>query len=189
MSKIIAVLVAAAFFSSAVQAEIVKVAATDCKTNQICFYWWPKLPELKGWHNDSDMNFKLGDNGSNVLVPDGATFSDAPAVIYARAIYVKRYDFENNIKSTFESFIDDDKSAFRKRHPNIDLRELAPLKTADGQELKVVAFFRPSDKNWDCVAYGEEEGYYLMFVLSANSETAYSDTIPAYQDLIARYRQ
>ncbi len=167
------------------QAKIVKVAAPGCHKNEICFYWWPKLPELKGWHGDQTLNLKLGSNGSNVLIPDGQTFSGAPAIIYARAIYTERYDWEFKIKSTLSSFIADDQSTFRKEGAAI--ADAPALTTGDGQVLTVVTYTKP--KNWECVAYGQEDGYYLMFVLSANSEAGYKDALPAYQDLIARYKR
>lgn len=167
------------------QAEIVKIAVPSCEKNEICFYWWPKLPELRGWHGDEALNLKLGSNGSNVLIPDGQTFSNAPAIIYARAIYAERYDWQNKTKSTLGSFIADDGESFQKGGAGI--ADAPMLKTGDGQELKVVTYTRP--KNWECVAYGEEDGHYLMFVLSANSEAGYKAALPIFQDLIARYRR
>ena len=180
---------AAATLGVPAQAEIVKTATVDCKGGKICFYWWPKLPELTGWHGDNSLNFELGENGSNVLIPDSKTFSNAPAVIYARAIYIERYDWQFKTKSPLASFIADDQETFRKEHKDIIITEIAPLKTGDGQVLKVISYSRPADKNWECVAYGEEDGDYLMFVLSANSEAGYTEALPAYHDLIARYKR
>ena len=173
----------------AAQAAIVKTATVDCKNGQICFYWWPKLPELKRWHGDQSLNFKQCDNGSNILIPDGQSFASAPAVIYARAIFVERYDWQNKIKSTLASFIEDDKTTFRKETKTVDIADSEPLKTGDGQELKTVTYFRPVDKTWECVAYGSEDGYYLMFVVSANTQTAYAEAMPVFRDLIARYKK
>jgi hypothetical protein len=172
-------------FSFPVQAEMVKTAAVDCQKDQICFYWWPKLPELNGWHGDKALNLKMGANGSNVLIPDGKTFSNAPAIIYARAIFIERYDWEFKNKSTLASFIADDQETFRKEGAAIS--DAPVLKSGDGQELKAVSYTRP--KNWECVAYGLEDGYYLMFVLSANSEVGYNEALPIFQDLIARYKK
>ena len=145
------------------------------------------MSELKGWHTDEKVNYSQGENGINTLIPDGKTFSNAPAIIYANAVYKERYDWKQK-PSTLASFIDDDKATFRKRHKDIEIDELTPITTADGQTLKTFAFLRPADKNWDCVAYGEEEGYYLVFALSATSEDAYRSILPVFQDLVSRYK-
>ena len=180
---VVVVAIAAGFAAS--RAEIVKTAIPDCKTNQICFYWWPKLPQLTGWHSDDAVNYSHGGNGMNALIPDGRTFGDAPAIIYAMATYKERYDWENNTKSTLDSFISDDKATFK----DAEVAEVAPLKTADGQTLRVFTYFRAKDKTWECVAYGIEDDDYLTFVLSANSEDAYKQNLPVFQDLISRYRR
>jgi len=178
----VAVIVAATFIPA--RAEIVKTAIPDCKTNQICFYWWPKLPELKGWHTDQKVNYSQGGNGINALIPDGKTFSNAPAIIYAAATYKERYDWKHKVQSTLSSFIEDDKATFK----GADTAAIAPMKTADGQLLRSVTYFRPTDKTWECVDYGIEGDYYLTFVLSANSEEAYRETLPIFQDFVARYK-
>jgi len=170
-----------------IRAEIVKVATPGCQKNEICFYWWPKLPDLSGWHSDQDENLSMGENGANVLIPDGKTFKGAPAIIYANAVYKERYDWKHK-PSTLASFIEDDKATFRKRHKDIEIDELAPITTADGQTLKTFAYLLPSGKTSECVAYGEEDGYYLLFVLSADSEDAYRSTLPVFQALITRYK-
>lgn len=185
--RILVACAAALAIAGAAQAEIVKTAKVNCNTGEICLYWWPKLPELRGWHGGGELNFKMGSNGSAVLIPDGRTFSDAPAVIYARAIYIERYDWQNKTKSTLASFIQDDKATFREEAPNTAITSAAPLTTGDGQPLEVAVFSRP--KSWDCVAYGKEDGYYLMFVMSANSEAAFQEAKPVFQDLVSRYRK
>lgn len=187
--RILIACAAALAIAGAARAEIVKTATVDCKAGQICFYWWPKLPEVKGWHGDGALNFKMGTNGSNVLIPDGKTFSDAPAILYARAIFIERYDWENKSKSTLASFIADDIETFLKEDPKVEVADAPPLTTQDGQTLKIVTFSRPGSKNWDCVAYGVEDGYYLMFVLSANSKAGFQDGMPVLQGLVARYRK
>jgi len=56
MRKILTFVAAVIACAGASRAEMVKTAVPDCKTNQICFYWWPKLPELVGWHSDEEVN-------------------------------------------------------------------------------------------------------------------------------------
>ena len=49
-------------------AEVLKFARSDCRTGAICFYWWPKLPSLPGWHTDETANYAQGSNGANTLM-------------------------------------------------------------------------------------------------------------------------
>jgi hypothetical protein len=57
-----------------------------CDTG-ICFYWWPTLPAINGWHQDKEQSFH---ENANVLAPDGSTSVDAETVIYANAVYKPR---------------------------------------------------------------------------------------------------
>jgi hypothetical protein len=170
--------------------EIVKQAVIDCAGKKVCFYWWPKLPALEGWHSDQHVNLTQGgENGFNVLIPDGSTFGDAPAIIYAKAVYRERYDEEHHAKSTLDSFIQDDKTDFQEHGKDTKVAGTAALKTADGQVLKTFTYFRPAAKTWECVAYGTEDDQYLTFVIAARSLASYRNTLPIFQKLISQYRR
>jgi hypothetical protein len=120
-----------------------------------------------------------------VLGPDGNTYANAPAIIYARAIDVRAYNAALRANSTLSGVITDDVENFEDN--GATAMDAPPLKTADGQQLKVVTF-RKTD-HVESVAYGQEGGYYLMFVLSANFEGAYNKTLPVFRELISRYRK
>jgi hypothetical protein len=107
------ILAAAGTFSTA-HAEIVKLAVGDCAQKTMCLYWWPKLPEMKGWHSDQRVNLSRGENGLNVLIPNGMTFGGAPAIIYGSAVYRPRYDADGQPKSTLDTFIADDRNRFER---------------------------------------------------------------------------
>jgi hypothetical protein len=66
-------------------AEIEKVAIpTD---NGLTLHWWPKLPDVAGWHFDREASYHYG---FAAWAPDNFTFSNAETVIYARAVYKPR---------------------------------------------------------------------------------------------------
>ena len=181
-----AALLCGAFIPRA-DAEIVKTAALDCGKSQICFYWWPKLPTISGWHTDQAANMSQGGNGINSLVPDGFTFANADAIMYANAIYKPRYEARNPKSKSLKAVIEDDQATFSRLGASI--AEAAALATADGQTLISFTYFRPGDGTWERVSYGEEDDYYLLFALSAHSEAAYHRALPVYEDMIRRYRR
>jgi len=51
---------------------------------QICFHSWPDLPAIEKWHQDEGAS-EFYD--AMAIAPDGFTFKNAPAVIYAKAEY------------------------------------------------------------------------------------------------------
>ena len=167
------------FLGMAAQAEIEKVAVA-CNTG-FCLYWWPKLPAVAGWHQDKQQSFNYG---ANTLAPNGSSFVDAEAVIYAVAVYKPR---EPEAKS-LAMFIAGDKSQFLSSNPNITITKVGDLVNADGNKLPSFTFFPKSNGNWEQVSYGEEGEFYLTFVLSARSKKAFDKTQSTYRELIAHYR-
>jgi len=169
------------------KAEIVKSAVVDCDKNQLCFYWWPKPPAVPGWHTDEKANHAVGANGVNTLIPDGFGFQNADAIIYAAATHRQRYAAQHPNISSLDEFIEDDKAVFAEKHKDIAIAEVDPLTTADGQKLRSFTFFRPKDKNWERVSYGQEGDFYLVFTLNAQSEAGYRANQAVYEDVVRRY--
>jgi hypothetical protein len=171
-------------------AKIAKTAQINCKTGRICFYWWPELPHMKGWHTDSDVNYSMGENGINVLIPDGYSFANAGVIIYAEAVYKPRYESSNPKTKTLEGFIADDEQEFRTNNPgDLTIADTTPLKTGDGYALRSVTYFRPKAKNWERVSFGEEGDYYLIFTLNAHSLKEYDAAQKTYESLLNLYKQ
>ena len=147
--------------SVAARAEIEKNAA-PCETG-FCLYWWPKLPQLKGWHQDKEQSYQ---NGVNALSPDGSSFADAETVIYANAIYKPRTPKTKSL----DMFITDDKKRFFDSDPGVAITEVTELLTGDAKKFRSFTFSPKSKGNWEQVSYGEEGDYYLTFVLSSRSK-------------------
>jgi hypothetical protein len=168
-------------------AEIVKTARPDCSRNAICLYWWPRLPKVPGWREDTDASYRYGGNGVNALAPDGFTFESADAVIYGAATYKAQYASDNPRSTNLAAFIDDDTGVFRAEGAQI--QEAETLVTADGQRLRSFHFIAAGAKNYERVAYGEEGEYYLVFTISAHTEAGYQKALPVFEDMVRRYRR
>jgi len=175
----ITALLGVTLFSLATRAEIEKtVAPCDSGT---CLYWWPKLPQIKGWHQDKDQSFN---SGISAWAPNGHSFVNADAVIYAIATYKPTVPETK----TLVNFISADTSRFIVSDPTISITEEKQLVTADGQKLRSFTFLPESKGSWEVVSYGEEGNYYLTFVLSARSKEGFEKAQAAYRQLISGYR-
>jgi hypothetical protein len=167
-------------FPAFVSAEIEKFSRI-CEKG-ICFYWWPKLAFVKGWHQELDSNYAIS---ANVQIPDGFTFSNADTVIYAKALYKPRTPETKSL----EMLIKDDKETFLSRDPSIVITEAEPLETGDGKLLKSYTFF-PKDKgNWEQVCYGEESDFYLIFTISSRTQEGFNKAAEIYKQYIGQYAE
>jgi hypothetical protein len=173
-------------FSLSARAEIEKVArieppgAGSCK-GDLCFYWWPKLVAPKGWHQDKSANYQIG---GNVFIPDDSTFSNSDSIVYGRAIYKPR---RPELKS-LEDLIAVDKKEFIKNVKGVKISTQPSLQTAAHQNLKVFKFAPKRNGNWELVAYGEEDKFYILFTLSSRTESAFKKTVSEFKTIIANYR-
>ncbi len=167
--------------SLAVQAAEIEKRAQLCHTG-ICLYWWPKLPQIKGWHQDQDFSYRYG---VDALAPNGFTFSNAVAVMYANAAYKPR---DPGTKS-LQMFIADDQNGFRSSDPGIEITEVRSLANGDGVKMPSFIFVPKAKGNWEQVTYGEEGDYYLTFVLSSRSQIGFRKARDAYRELISGYKE
>jgi hypothetical protein len=145
-------------------------------------FWWPKLAPVEGWHQESEASYE---NGINANAPDGYTFADAEVVIYAKALYKPRIP---NTKS-LDMLIQEDKTEFLARDPEIIIAEVESLKTGDGQLLKSLTFFPKKKGNWEQVSYGEEGDFYLIFTVSSRTKEGFGRALSAYKQFIAKYKE
>ena len=174
------IVLALTLLSARVDAEIEKTAMT-CGS-KICFYWWPKVPAVKGWHQDRDKSYEMG---ANVLVPVGSSFTAAETVIYVKALYKPRMP---DIASV-EALIEDDKKRFLDSRPGMKMVELTGLATADGKVLRSFEYIPEPQGDWEQVSYGEEGDFYLVFAISSRTKMGYDKSILAYKELIKSYRE
>jgi hypothetical protein len=177
--------VCAVLFSLNVNAEIYREAKVCDDSNQLCFFWWPKLKEVSGWQQDMSHSYHYR---MNTQVPTGFTFSNAEVVVYARAMYKPTVPDTKNI----EQFIKKDKADFLSDYPSFSIRQTETLKDNKGRNFTSYQF-KPSGKgNWEQIAYSEEidgdqNEYYLVFVLSSRTETSYKESIDTFNKFVTSY--
>ena len=162
-----------------VRAEMEKLA-TPCET-QICFSWWPKLPVVTGWHHDRESSLHFG---FNAQAPEGKSFGDAEAVIYANAPFKPRMPEVKNLKQ----FIRNDHRNFKRSDPKMKIEEISSLVTADGQKLHTYRFTPSKSGSFEIVSYGEEGEFYLVFTLSSRTNEALLKAQGDYEKFIVEYK-
>jgi hypothetical protein len=166
-------------FSATANAEIEKVAV-PCE-QKICFYWWPKLAAVKGWHHDREYSYHYS---VNAQAPDGYTFANAESVIYAKALYKPRIPETKSL----ESLISNDRADFLSKDHDIIYSEDKSLKTGDGQILKSFTFSPKKKGNWEQVSYGEEGDFYLIFTISSRTKEGFTKSLVDYKKFIEKYK-
>lgn len=165
--------------SGSVSAEMEKIAVQCDKT--ICFHWWPKLPTVNGWHHDREHSIHYS---FNAQAPDGKTFADAEAVIYANAAFKPRMA---EVK-TLKILIENDQQQFREDFPGVEIREVEPMLTGDGKTLRSFTYTPTKAGNWEQVSYGEEGEFYLIFTASSRTKQGFAEALTAYKQFIHAYK-
>lgn len=168
-------------FASAGSAEVEKFVQTECK-QALCFYWWPKLPALSGWHHEAEPSVE---NTSNILVPDGADFASAEAIMYARAFYKPQ-----SPSTSVSDLMARDRKDTAAALPGTIIADAAALKSGDGETLPSQTFYPPAEGqgSWERLAYHEEGDFYLLFTISANSKAGLQASMKDFERLIAAYK-
>jgi hypothetical protein len=175
-------LLALVLISTSASAEIEKRAVPCDATERICFYWWPKLPQAAGWHQDLDHSYMYS---ANALAPEGFTFANAETVIYAKALYKPRSPETKSLGQ----LVKDDKERFLKDVPGVKIAKAKAIKTADGKDLASFTFFPAGEGNWERVSYGEEGEFYLIFTVSSRTKNGLESALPAYEAMLRGYKE
>ena len=181
MKRIAAALGAALLAASSAHAVIEHVVIDTPKGK--VERWWPKVQAPKGWHHDrgNSLNYHM-----NAFAPVGESFASAEAVMYGRAI---RTSSDSNLRNLGE-FMARERASFLKRSPNYEIRDDKPIVTRSGLSLKTRLFIpKDGQGNWERVAYGEENDYYVIFVASARSKKALDGMAEPFLQMVRQYRR
>ncbi len=162
-------------------AEIKKTVIPVGKCGRMCFYWWPVLPKVEGWHQDIKGSYEFA---ANTQAPDKFTFANSETVIYAKALYKPRIPKISNIYE----LIDDDRSRFEK-DAELTINKINSTITADGQKLLTYSFYPKGKGNWEHVSYGEEGDFFLVFTISSRTKSGLEKNLPVYNEFIEKYKK
>ena len=161
-------------------AEIEKIP-TPCG-DESCYIWWPKLPTIEGWHQDVSYSLYYG---VNAQAPDGFTFRDADAAVYAKALYKPSMSDVDSL----DDLMRQNKAQFSSSYPDIEITDMEALSTKDGQKLKSFAVFPKKSGGWKMISYGEEGDYYIVFTLNAHSKDDFTKALATYKKFINDYQE
>lgn len=179
MKIILSSLALAAMAMPAVAAADIEKIVVPCEET-LCFFSWPKLPDVEGWHQDLEFSYHYS---INAQAPERKSFSDARAVIYARAIPKSDEPEIENLAALIQR----DRAEFLERKRGGTISQATPLLTADGRTLPSLVFAPKWWSDWEQIAYGEEGEYYLQFVLSGQSKRSFEDALPAFRQFVNGY--
>jgi thiamine monophosphate kinase len=85
--------------------------------------------------------------------------------------------------------IADDRDQFLTETPDIETREIEAISTKDGQKLRSFVFSPKTKGQWERVSYGEEDDFFLVFVVSARTKQALEHAMKDYERFIGQYEK
>jgi hypothetical protein len=181
-SPLVALMLAVAG-SASLHAEITKEMLT-CN-GQLCPFFKTSLKPPQGWHEDKEAG-----RASHVtmLVPDGADYQTAGAVIYADARY-------NPTGRTVDQSVSEDVARWKKKAADAVVTPLPQIVTASGAvSFKRNLFAAPSltGQPYEIVAVAADKdkdgnNYILYAVLTALSEADLKQAEPAFETALKAY--
>lgn len=141
--------------------------------NDHAFY----LTAPRGWvlDNSSGVNQGL----YVVFYPKGGSWKTSPAVMYA---YTASKKSDGN--GTPEKLIFSDILQYKQNYPNVKIQNSPDLQTKD-KKIAIIRLFFYS--NYESVAYIDEKPITVMLVLTARTEKDFSESFPAFQELVKSY--
>jgi hypothetical protein len=131
-----------------------------------------------GWVLDNRSGLRDGVHAA--FYPQGSSWTDSPAVMYANGS-------TRSSGQTLDSFIADDIETFRSRSPQIRVKEGPSIKTKDGRVAVVRYFLGDRSGNYEAVAYITEKRAFVVLALSARSQDAYQRSLQSFQELVRNY--
>lgn len=163
-------------------------AAAEVEKNAIAggdgieMFWWPRLPALAGWDQDHVASMQYG---ANVLVPAGKTFGDAAAAIYAIAQFRPRL---REIR-TLAELMDRDRRNNADQIGSIRIKDSPRILSGDRHVAACMVIEPVTAGLWERNCYLEEGEYFLVFSLRAQNRANFFQAMPAFEALIAAYRE
>lgn len=161
-------------------AAMEQVADACPGSKSVCIWHRPVVTAPPGWQRSEGASTHYQ---ANAFAPNGTVFTQAPAVMYAKAVAAPPG------ARTLADFMSDDLGDFRRQYPDLRVQQGLSTRDGDGHGLATVRLSpAPGGKaQWETIAYGQEGGDYLVFALSARDQAAHDAALPAFARMVAGY--
>lgn len=133
-----------------------------------------------GWVLNNQVGVDQGFDA--VFYPQGSSWSEAPAVMYANGANKKQAGV-----ATLQGIIEKDAAKFKQKNPQIVITVGTPLKTNDGKTAQVRIYRGDKWGNQEAVAYIDEPAAVAVLVLSARNPKDFQKSLPAFEKLVGSY--
>ncbi len=172
----------ALFFIFSVFIAIPSICLSAADTQQMSglvygdgYSFWIDAP--KGWVLDPKTAKEYGLNV--VLFQAGFSFRNAPAVMYTSKL-------KRNEKVA--DAMNHEANTYREKYKGIQISRRPSIKTKDNK-IALVQYYKgdKKDQTDEAVAFIQENGFIILLVLSARSDSAFDEAYPAYQDFVKSY--
>lgn len=137
------------------------------------------LKQPKGWSMDSEAARPQG--LQVVLYPDGSSWKNATAVMYARVIY------KDEDQSSIDKVISNDVADFLKLSKESTVSDSPPLETRDKRKSISKVFYDAANKNYETVTFIDDFKVVVILALSSRQKTEYDKALPAFKALVGSY--
>jgi len=178
--------------SAPARADIERKATIGCDANgngQICFYIWPALPSLPGWHQDEGASFHYS---ANMVVPDGQTIDGAPSILCGNVVAEDGYKTDHPSPNAVDGFIADDIANTRKDNPDVVITEIEPAVSADGHKLRVFTIRKLKGGHSQILTYtedGDKDGkFFVVLMLDSKTDQALETDTPVFIKMVSQYK-
>jgi hypothetical protein len=174
------------------RADIERKATIGCDVNgngQICFYIWPALPGLPGWHQDQAASYHYS---ANILVPDGQNFANAPIALTGNVVAEDGYKTDHPRANAVDGFIEDDIANTRRDNPDAEVTEVEGATAADGRKLRVFVFHKLKGGHVQALTYtedGDHDGkFFVMLMLDSLTDEGLETGMPVFRQMVGKYK-
>jgi len=137
------------------------------------------LKEPAGWTMDTEV--ARSQDLQAVLYPEGSSWKDAVAVMYARVIY------KDKTQDSIEKVISHDVDEFLKLSKDSTVSDSASLETRHKKRAVSKVFYDAANRNYESVAFIDEPKVVVIVALSSRNKSEYEKALPAFKALVASY--
>jgi hypothetical protein len=139
------------------------------------------LTAPEGWIIDNKSGIPNGLHA--VFYPKGSSWSKATAMMYANTASKKVAGNE-----TIGKVIEYDISQFKKKSPDLAVKDAEPLPISKGKKAIIKYFSGDNFNNHEAIAYIDENKVVVIIVLSSRSKEEFENSLPAFKELLNSYQ-